>query len=155
MPLELSLTFPTADQVVVVLHHEDGGEDSPPQRFASPLDQTAREDLTWHLESYPIHYTTELDDQRAARIAAKLKDWGGALFSAVFDSRPAGRLFNKFQESGKVRLITVSTLHPSVLAHPWELLCDPDGTFLFLDFPTHPNPPPTFRHRTCAIPPEA
>jgi len=63
---------------------------APPQSFAPPLDQQTRQDLAWYLETYPVQYTTEVDDERAAGIAAKLKDWGGALFRPVFaDPAPA------------------------------------------------------------------
>jgi tetratricopeptide (TPR) repeat protein len=138
IPIELNLLFPDPEHVLVSLRRESGIEAVKPQAFAPPLDQKTREDLTWYLETYPVLYTTEVDDVRAAGIAASLKDWGGALFNSVFASRAADRLYEKFYASDEPRLLTVSSLHQSVLAQPWELLCDPDGTFLFLDNPRIP-----------------
>ncbi len=136
MSPELSLTFPDPGHVQISLRREDGTDDSPPQPFVPPLDQQTRQDLTWYLETYPVHYTTELDDARAAGIAAKLKDWGGALFRSVFADLGAHSLFVEFQRTPDAgRLLTISSLHPTVLAQPWELLCDPNSTFLYLQTP--------------------
>ena len=125
MPLELALTFPDAGHVQVSLREEDDREDAPTQPFASPLDEKTREDLAWYLETYPVHYTTEIDDVRAAGIASRLKEWGGALFNSVFEKGPSARLFGRFQDASEDRLLTISSLDPVVLAQPWELLCDP------------------------------
>jgi hypothetical protein len=134
MPLELGLIFPDAEHVQVRL----GDQQTDPLPFAPPLDKKTREDLTWYLETYPAHYTTEIDDARAAGIAAKLKDWGRALFNAVFRDQQAFGYFADFRRAREDRLLTVSALHPTVLAQPWELSCDPNGTFLFLERPAIP-----------------
>jgi tetratricopeptide (TPR) repeat protein len=137
MAAELSLIFPDASHVEVTLQQASGTSRSPANSFTAPLDQKTRQDLTWYLESYPVHYTTEIDDIRAAGVAGDLKKHGSALFDAAFASQAARRLFERFLESQEtVRLLTVSSLDPAVLAQPWELLCDPDGTFLFLEDPS-------------------
>jgi hypothetical protein len=79
---------------------------------------------------------TEIDDERARRIAERIPASGAALFDAVFADRERGRLFDRFQDASEEgKLVTVSSDHPAVLAQPWELLRDPKGTFLFLDEP--------------------
>ena len=134
VPVELNLTFPDAGHVQVSLRYGDRTEGSPAQTFVSPLDQKTREELTWYLETYAAQYMTDLDDTRAAGIAARLKDHGGALFNAAFSHHTARRLFDRFQDNDDpARQVTISSLHPAVLAQPWELLCDPDGTFLCLE----------------------
>ena len=138
MTLELNLTFADAEHVQVSLRGEHRVPDPPAQAFSPPLDRKVRADLTWYLETYPVHYTTELDDVRAEAIAAKLPEWGCALFNSVFEPRAAFRLYETFRASDDQRLLTVGGLHPLVLGQPWELMCDPDGIFLFLETPGIP-----------------
>lgn len=138
MALELNLTFADPGHVQVSLRGGEENYDPATQAFAPPLDEAARADLTWYLETYPAHYTTEIDDARAAGIAARLPEFGLALFNAVFADRAPARLYERFREADAPRLLTISGLHPSVLGQPWELLCDPDGTFLFLETPRIP-----------------
>lgn len=77
-----------------------------------------------------------MDDRRAGEIAGRLRGWGEALFDAVFAKRSATRLFNAFQDAEEEgRLLTVAASHPEILALPWELLCDPQGTFLVHEHP--------------------
>src|SRR5271154_1855720 len=96
---ELSLTFPDAGHVQVALRLNDAYSEAPAQPFAPLLDAKTREELTWYLEIYPVHYTTEIDDDRAAGIAERLKTWGGALFDAVFANNSARRLYEKFRDA--------------------------------------------------------
>ncbi|MGB8844004.1 MAG: tetratricopeptide repeat protein [Aliidongia sp.] len=136
MPAELSLVFPDCDHVQVSLQRGDKSHDSPLQPFVPPLDPKTRQELGWYLETYPVRYTTDLDDERASGIAERLKHCGEALFNAVFADPAARRLFNRFQDIGaEDRLLTIRSLHPTILAQPWELLRDPGRTFLFLDHP--------------------
>jgi tetratricopeptide (TPR) repeat protein len=136
MSAELSLTFPDAGHVQVALRLNDAYSEAPGQPFAPPLDAKTREELTWYLEIYPVHYTTEIDDVRAAAISERLKTWGGELFEAVFATNAARRLYERFRDVRHPgRLLTVRSLHPAVLAQPWELLCDPEATHLFLENP--------------------
>ncbi|HEY9887819.1 MAG TPA: CHAT domain-containing protein, partial [Candidatus Obscuribacterales bacterium] len=132
MVLELNLRFSDPGQVVIRLEEEE----SAALAFASPLDAAALADIRWYLEVYSAQYTADVDDQRAETIEANLKTWGEALFNAVFSTAAARRLFNTFQDSGEVgRLITISARHPAILGLPWELLRDPDGTYLLHETP--------------------
>lgn len=134
--LELSLRFPDPTHVIVSLNQDGEIEDAEPQAFIGPLDIKAQKDLHWHLEVYPAHYMTEIDDDRAAHIAARLPEWGTVLFERVFAAHDARQFFYRFQANAIAgRLLTVSAAHPAVLAQPWELLRYPKGTYLFLDDP--------------------
>jgi tetratricopeptide (TPR) repeat protein len=132
MTLELTLIFAAIDRVTVELGNRR--TDSIP--FTSPFTKEDWEDMQWYIESYPVQYAADVDDRSAARIVAKLKVWGQGLFNAVFDDRSAERLFNKFQDAeGEGRQLTIAASQPEILRLPWELLCDPSGTYL-----VHENP---------------
>ena len=132
MTLELTLSFAEIDRVTVTL--TDRSPISIP--FTSPFAKADWEDMQWYIESYPVRYAADVDDSRADRIVAKLKVWGQGLFNAVFSDRAAERLFNAFQDAaGDGRQITIAASQPEILRLPWELLCDPNGTYL-----VHENP---------------
>ncbi len=137
--MELNLRFSEVNQVIVKF--DDVETDA--LDFASPISEEDQKDIQWYLEVYATRYTAEVDDERAKKIADKLPQWGADLFNAVFHSRAAQRLFNDFQdedESG--RLLTISASHPGILSLPWELLRDPEGTYL-----VHENPRISIRRR--------
>ncbi len=72
-----------------------------------------------------------------------MQQWGEDLFNAVFQHRTAQRLFNDFQDQNQPgRLLTISASYPAILSLPWELLRDPQGTYLF-----HDNPRISIRRR--------
>jgi tetratricopeptide (TPR) repeat protein len=132
MALDLTLSFAEIDRVTVTL------TDRPPTSipFTSPLTREDWEDMQWYLEAYPNQYAADVDDLRADRIVAKLKVWGQELFQAVFSDRIAERLFNDFQdENVDGRQITIAASQPEILRLPWELLCDPQGTYLVHEQP--------------------
>jgi hypothetical protein len=83
---ELGLRFPDPGTVVVRLDQDGGFDETPAQTFEAPLGPEAQEEPRWYLEVYPVQYTTEIDDEHAARVADRLKEWGAALFQAVFYS---------------------------------------------------------------------
>jgi tetratricopeptide (TPR) repeat protein len=132
MTLELTLSFATIDRVTVEL----GNQRTNSILFTSPFANADWEDMQWYIESYPVQYAADVDDNRAARIVLKLKDWGKRLFNAVFADSNAQRLFNAFQAAeGEARQISIAASQPEILRLPWELLCDPNGTYL-----VHENP---------------
>lgn len=139
MSLELSLRFPEHNKVIIKFDDEE----TDTLQFTSPFSTEDHEDIRWYLEVYATRYTTDVDDARAERIANKLPQWAEALFNAVFTSRAAQRIFNAFQdESSPGRLLTISASHPEILSLPWELLRDPEGTYL-----VHENPRISIRRR--------
>jgi hypothetical protein len=112
MSLELSLTFPDHEHVLVSLRDGSVTRESPVQAFSPPLDAKIRSGVTSYLETYSAHYTTELDDARAAGIAARLKDWGRDLFRAALGDHDARSLFDRFRNNRKPgRVVSISTLH--------------------------------------------
>jgi tetratricopeptide (TPR) repeat protein len=130
--LELTLSFSEIDRVTVAL--TDRSPITIP--FISPFTKEDWEDMQWYIESYPVQYAADVDDRRADRIVSQLKTWGQGLFNAVFADRSAERLFNAFQdEESEGRQITIAASQPEILRLPWELLCDPSGTYL-----VHENP---------------
>jgi len=129
--LELNVRFPSTTQFIVRL----GEEETETLTFTVPITEADYQDLRWYVETYATQYTTDIDDKRARGIADKLPQWGKALFEALFDERVAQRLFNAFQDETDNRLLTISARHPEILSLPWELLRDPNGTYLFNENP--------------------
>ncbi len=132
MALELTLSFAEIDRITVILTNRPPTSIS----FAAPLIKEDWEDMQWYLEAYPTQYAADVDDSRAERIVAKLKTWGQGLFNAVFSDRSTNRLFNEFQDAnGEGRQLTIAASQPEILRLPWELLCDPSGTYLVHEQP--------------------
>jgi len=134
MTCHVDLQFPGPDQVIVSLEDETTAA----LEFVNPMTAKDRKDVQWYIEVYGALSLADPDEKEAQRVAAKLPEWGKALFEAVFSDRAAARLFNRFQDSkDRARLVTISAEHPAVLALPWELLHDPapGGTFLFYETP--------------------
>ncbi len=132
MTVELNLRFPEINQVIV--RFDENETDT--LDFESPISEEDQKNIQWYLEVYATRYTTEVDDERAKKIADKLPKWGADLFNAVFRSRAAQRMFNDFQDEDEPgRLLTISASHPAILSLPWELLRDPESTYLFHETP--------------------
>src|SRR5262249_49751873 len=129
---ELSLHFPSSTEVIVSFDGTDSGK----LAFANPVTDKDRTEIRWYVETYGARSLADPDDQEARRIKARLPEIGKALFTSVFDSRAAQRLFDRFQDAGaRQRVLTINTQAASILALPWELLHDPSGTFLFREKP--------------------
>lgn len=132
MSLELSLRFPEINQLVIKLEELETDY----LDFISPLSEDELQEIRWYLEVYSTSYTTDLDDERAKYVRKKIPKWGEAIFDAVFNVRAAQRIFNEFQDSAeRGRLLTISANQPEILSLPWELLRDPEGTYLFHEKP--------------------
>ena len=130
-PLELS--FPDANHVVIRF----GATSAGPFAFVDPLVAADHDDLRWYLEVYAARSLGEPDNVEAARIAAGLPGLGQALFRSVFHDAAARALFDEFRRSNRKRagLLTVSTRVAAILRLPWELLHEPEGTYLFASSP--------------------
>jgi len=131
MPQELNLKFRTTNKVSVHFN----GRDTEEFHFKSPICDEDKKDIQWYLETYAALYTADVDDQRAEKIVAKLPQWGQALFNAVFKERAAFRLYEDFLKAPG-HLLTISAKQPAILSLPWELLYDPESTFLCDHDPT-------------------
>ncbi len=138
MPQELNLEFPDANKVII---HFDG-RSSELLEFQSPVTEEDQKDIRWYLEVYAYLYTTDVDDKRAAKIAARLSVLGESLLTAVFYDEKAVELLQQFHRQAKVgSLLTISASHPAILALPWELLRF-ENEYLF-----HQQPRISIRHR--------
>ena len=95
MSLELNLQFPDPEHVIVTFGTTITGA----LPFASPLTDDDRKEISWYLESYAAHYSTDVDDEHANRVRLQLPVWGEALFTAAFTNRGARRIFQRFQDA--------------------------------------------------------
>jgi hypothetical protein len=144
--MELNLLFSESDRVIA--RFDDLQTDT--LDFVSPITEEDGKDIRWYLEVYAAQYTTDVDDARARRIEEKLPQWGADLFNAVFNGSAAQRIFNSFleqefqdeEEEKQGKLLTISASRPVILSLPWELLRDPEGTYL-----VHENPRISIRRR--------
>lgn len=125
--MELSLQFSGSDQLSLTW----GDLVTEPIEFSVPLDSAVLDEITWYLEVYGCHYITDVDNDRAVRIAEQLPDWGAQLFAAVFGTKNARAWFDAFAQASSLRkVITIEATDGAILALPWELLCFPGGQFL-------------------------
>jgi len=128
---ELNLEFITNTEFIIHF----GDRHSEVLDFESPLTDEDKKEIQWYLEKYATLYMTDVDDERAEKIVVNLPQWGQSLFNAVFKDRTAARLYEDFLKvSG--HLLTISAKHPAILSLPWELLYDPESTFLCDHDPT-------------------
>jgi tetratricopeptide (TPR) repeat protein len=132
---ELILNFAAANQLTVSF----AGESSGTIAFQSPFSEADLQEVRWYLEQYAAQYGTEIEDDRAARVTVRLKQWGTELYRRAVMADPDGgaaRLFAAFldeQEAGRV--LTVRAVQPEILALPWELLHVPGGAYVFNERP--------------------
>lgn len=95
------------------------------QEFSWPLSEDDHEDLRWYLEEY-LSAPFGVYEERGARVAAALGDWGHSVFASVFGSGAARDLYLEMRTRGDVELVFRSS-SPSLLGLPWELMADPGG----------------------------
>ena len=111
------------------------GQETEAFDFTNPLAEADLADLRWYLEEYAVY--PYLDHaRRAEQIEPRLREWGEALFKAVFmadseESTQAYGLFKEFLgERSQSDALVIDTTEPRVLRLPWELLAE-EGGFLF------------------------
>ncbi|MGK7956454.1 MAG: CHAT domain-containing protein [Crocosphaera sp.] len=137
--MDLHIRFPETNYFVIKAEETESDR----LEFAFPLTEEDFEDLKWYWETYASSYLDEPDFERASEIEGKFTQWGSNLFNAVFKIRQAQRILDDFQdEEAKNKRIIISASDPTLLALPWELLRDPDGTYL-----VHDNPSISIRRR--------
>ena len=76
MASELALEFDDPTHVSVTLTEGRRVQRAKAQEFVAPLGAEAQRDLQWYFEVYPVQYTTEIDDERASRIAERIPTLG-------------------------------------------------------------------------------
>jgi tetratricopeptide (TPR) repeat protein len=122
---ELNIDFHSANKFFI---HFDN-RSSEMLDFQIAFEDKEQKAIKWYFETYATDYTTEVDDDEAQSVVDKLPVWGARLFEALFGNHVARRLYEDFQKQGG--LLTVSATHPAILSLPWELLYDPESTFLY------------------------
>lgn len=94
------------------------------QRMAWPLAATASEELRWYLEKY--HRTPfGVYEDRGPEIAAKLENWGNAVFAAVFRDGPARTCYERVRGRLRQLRIVIRSESAEWMSLPWELMHDP------------------------------
>lgn len=135
MASELILNFSATNQLTVSFDGESSGTIG----FRSPLTDEELQELRWYVESYAAQYMTEIDDDRAARVAVGLKRWGTELYRRSIGADVDGGAIGLFREflacKDAGRVLTVQAVMPEILALPWELLHVPGGAYVFNEKP--------------------
>lgn len=113
----------------VGVSYRRGGEDvaqaeGEPVAFAAPLSAEDLADLAWYLERYLLA-PYALYAERGAAVEARLKDWGEALFAALFAPGMAARDAYQRAREAEAELV-IRSADAAFLALPSELMKDPD-----------------------------
>lgn len=125
---ELAVYFPSATELNVSFDGIDSGKHA----FVNPLTERDRSDIRWYVGVYGAASLADPDDQEAKRIETRLSEIGKSLFEAVFGMAASSRVFRHCADASSERhVLTLKSDEASVHALPWELLSDPDDTFLF------------------------
>ncbi|MBA9002371.1 tetratricopeptide repeat protein [Thermomonospora cellulosilytica] len=90
-----------------------------------PLDAEALEDLRWYLEKY-LRLPYGVYSDRGADIAAKLPEWGDALFNAVFSTPELRAAYATVRTRGDRAELVIRSDSARWLGMPWELMRDPE-----------------------------
>ena len=94
--------------------------------LADPLTEQERADLRWYLEEY-WQWPFEGFAERARRIEDLLPELGKRLYEAVFGSKQADRIVQKWLATEGEHQISIISHLPRALSLPWELLHSEQG----------------------------
>ncbi|WP_319053987.1 tetratricopeptide repeat protein [Streptomyces europaeiscabiei] len=92
-----------------------------------PLSVRESEDLRWYLEDY-LHTPFGVYEERGARVAASLRGWGEAVFSALFGAGPGREALLRARGAlvGDQGLeVVIRSESAGMLGLPWEVMADP------------------------------
>jgi tetratricopeptide (TPR) repeat protein len=95
-----------------------------PQAMTWPLSEDVLEDLRWYLEDF-LQVPFGVYEGRGAQVAARLPQWGEAVFDAVFGSGPAGAAYQQALARQRPVEVVFRSESAELLALPWELIRDP------------------------------
>jgi tetratricopeptide (TPR) repeat protein len=108
---------------------DGGGQESPPFTLTLPLTRDDARDLRWYLETF-IQFPGYGDRARAQRLEARMKEWGGRAFQALFTDPDAAEAHQRLLAAAAKDhhcLLTLATTEPDVLGQPWELVRNDRG----------------------------
>lgn len=108
---------------------DSGGQATDPFPLILPLGPAETGELRWYLEEF-YDFVGAGDLVKAHRIEGKLKEWGRALFKALFGAEQGQEVYRNLMdavEGGQAGLITLGSVEAEVLVQPWEMLRDPRG----------------------------
>jgi tetratricopeptide (TPR) repeat protein len=121
---------PAAFQVVRLIDGKTTPQAVLPSPVGFPVEGRPNSDLLrelkWYLETF-LDYPFSPETEHADRVLDALSDWGKQAFTALFEDRAAGRLFDASTENDYSGLhLQIASDDPQILAWPWEALCDPE-----------------------------
>ncbi|WP_161965261.1 CHAT domain-containing tetratricopeptide repeat protein [Ornithinimicrobium cerasi] len=88
-----------------------------------PLDAAELEDLRWYLEQY-LALPYAVYEERGARVAAGLGEWGRRVFECVFGAGPARDAYVELRGAGAPFEVVLRSPAVGALGLPWELMWD-------------------------------
>lgn len=123
------------DTLSVELHQFGNVQAAPAVPFEDPLTPEDRAELRWYLEDY-LSFPVGIYPERARRAEAKLGEWGGRMFDALFGSGRGRDYYVLVRNEGLEKTgFEVRYRQSRVGNVPWELLYDTeDGVFLVHQF---------------------
>ncbi len=114
---------------------EPDGQETEPVPLTLPLDEDARDDLSWYLDDY-ADFVGVGDRVRAAKLEQQIDDWGRDLYEALFENPEGARVHMRLMDAaraGRPASLTVGTNEPEVHVQPWEMMRDRRGPLVFQD----------------------
>ena len=113
---------------------EPEGQESHSFPLELPLKAKDAAELRWYLEIYH-QFPGAGDHVRAQKVNARLKEWGHALFDAVFGSREGVHVYRNLmravEDDGRAGLVTLGATDSDILIQPWEMMRDERGPLVF------------------------
>jgi tetratricopeptide (TPR) repeat protein len=101
-----------------------GGAAGESRPLAWPLDADALEDLRWYLEDY-LRTPFGVYEDRGPGVAARLSEWGHAVFRVIFGPGPARDAYQRMWARNAGLQVVFRSGSARWLGLPWELMRDP------------------------------
>lgn len=132
-PYNIRLVVNSKDDGYIARWIEPDAQESELFPLTLPLTADDMDELRWYLETY-YQFPGAGDHARAEGIESKLKDWGRALFNAVFDTSEGTNVYRTLMDEADADepcLLTIGATDPKILNQPWEMMRDRRGPLTF------------------------